>query len=497
MGNPSTALPRAGLPLDTAETHMSWLFFTPDRAYKRLKPIEMPWIDHTDVVARIASIDREYELNHAISPDVYLGTADVHENGELVDRMLVMRRLPADRRLSHLVGTPDFGTHLRGVAKAVARLHASRPSITDAPMAEHASISRNWLDNIAVIRQHAGTVARAEDIDRMESLVEGYLANRELLFSERISGGWVRDGHGDLIADDIYCLDDGPRIIDCLAFNDRWRIGDVLADIAFLVMDVHRLAGAEAAEKLMHWYHEYTNEQHPASLAHHYVAYRASVRAKVACLRVAQGDEASVEVARRYLALALDHLERARLRVIMIGGAPGTGKSTLARQLGDHFGYVVLSSDEIRKDITQTPRDEHRFAPEGEDIYQPGVNRLTYDELRREADLLLRAGCGVILDATWRDPHDREAVRQLAQRREVELVELRCSLSLEEAKARVTNRLADPDDPGALSDATPELLEAMAGARFRWPEATTVATDAGPETTAAAAVAALTERSGP
>jgi hypothetical protein len=29
------------------------------------------------------------------------------------------------------------------------------------------------------------------------------------------------DGHGDLLADDICCLEDGPRILDCLDFDDR------------------------------------------------------------------------------------------------------------------------------------------------------------------------------------------------------------------------------------------------------------------------------------
>lgn len=467
----------------TAETHMSWLFFTPDRAYKRLKPVAMPFIDHTGVAQRIASIDRELELNHAISPDVYLGIADVREHGELVDRMLVMRRLPAERRLSNLVGTADFDSHLRAVAKRIAALHAERAPVPDAPMAEHAAVAQNWAENIAVFRDHVGTTFSEEDVDRVEQLAGRYLDHREVLFADRISAGWVRDVHGDLIADDIYCLDDGPRLIDCLAFNDRWRIVDVLADIAFLVMDIHRLAGAAAAERLMAWYHEFSNEQHPASLAHHYVAYRAAVRAKVACLRVAQGDDASRPIAGAYLRLALDHLERARLRVIMVGGGPGTGKSTLARQLGEHFGYAVLSSDEVRKDVTATPRDEHHFAAVGRDIYQPRVNRLTHAELRREADLLLRHGCGVILDATWRDPCEREAVRQLAQRRGAELVQLRCTLDTKTAKARVRRRLTDPADPGRISDATPDLIDALSAQPFHWPEATEIATDGTAEQT--------------
>jgi aminoglycoside phosphotransferase family enzyme len=51
----------------------------------------------------------------------------------------------------------------------------------------------------------------------------------------------IVDGHGDLLANDIFCLDDGPRILDCLEFDARLRFGDVLADVAFLVMDFERL----------------------------------------------------------------------------------------------------------------------------------------------------------------------------------------------------------------------------------------------------------------
>ena len=315
-----------------AETHFSWVFFTGDRADKLLKPVELPFIDHREPANRLESIRRELELNREISPDVYLGTADVVEGGELTDRMLVMRRLPAKRRLSALVGQPGFDTHLRAVAKAVASLHARRDPIHDAEAAGHEALVRNWRENFDAIRPHVGAVIEADDFERVETMAERYLAGREPLLESRLAGGFVRDVHGDLTADDIFCLDDGPRMIDCLAFNDRWRVVDVLSDIGFLVMDVHRLAGWKAAEQLMRWYQEFSNEHHPASLAHHYVAYRAHVRAKVACFRYEQGDARSASLARRYHDLACNHLERARLRMIIVGGGPGVGKSTLARE---------------------------------------------------------------------------------------------------------------------------------------------------------------------
>ena len=100
-----------------------------------------------------------------------------------------------------------------------------------------------------------------------------------------------RDGHGDLLADDIFCLDDGPRVLDCLEFDDRLRYGDVLADVAFLAMDLERLGRTELARPFLDWYREFSAETYPESLAHHYIAYRAHVRSKIACLRGSPEDQ--------------------------------------------------------------------------------------------------------------------------------------------------------------------------------------------------------------
>jgi hypothetical protein len=117
-----------------------------------------------------------------------------------------------------------------------------------------------------------------------------FIAGRGALFEERIGGGYIVDGHGDLPADDIFWLDDGVRILDCLEFDDRLRWVDALDDAAFLAMDLERIGSPRLAEKFTRWYGEYSADPAPAALSHHYLAYRALVRAKVALLRAAQGD---------------------------------------------------------------------------------------------------------------------------------------------------------------------------------------------------------------
>ena len=80
----------------------------------------------------------------------------------------------------------------------------------------------------------------------VEELARRYLDGRGRLFAARIAQGKTCDGHGDLLADDIFCLDDGPRILDCIEFDDQLRYGDVLADVAFLAMDLERVGDPDA-----------------------------------------------------------------------------------------------------------------------------------------------------------------------------------------------------------------------------------------------------------
>ena len=228
------------------------------------------------------------------------------------------------------------------------------------------------------------------------------------------SDGWVRDGHGDLRAEHVFCLDDGPRLIDCLAFRDDLRITDVLLDLAFLVMDLHRLVGPGPALSLVRHYDEFAGERHPSTLAHHYVAYRAHLRAKIAAIRYGQGVEEAAQEVADYHELALQHLLVGQPRLVLVGGGAGVGKSTVAAGVADAIGAVWLRADELRKNLAGLPADEHAFEQPDEGIYRPEFSDRVYRELLREAEVLLARGESVVLDATWSAEHRRVWARELA-----------------------------------------------------------------------------------
>lgn len=457
-----------------AETHVSVVFFVGDRAYKLLKPLTTPFLDHATRDKRERGCWREVELNRRLAPDVYLGVHDVVDAGRPVDHLVVMRRLPAERKLSALVGTDELPAALRSVARAVAVFHGRLGADARASrLASRDGVAGLWRANLDEMAAFVPDVFTDDELARVDALASAYLQGRLPLFAERVGRGCARDGHGDLLSEDIFVLDDGPRILDCLAFDDDLRAGDVLLDVAFLAMDLEQRAGGAVADRFLAWYDEFSGERHPPSLAHHYVAYRALVRAKVSAMRAMQGDAESVGRARSFLGQCRSRLERAVVRLVLVGGAPGTGKTTIARGIGEATGAVVLSSDELRKEQAGLRADEHAFAAPDEGLYAPDLRAETYGELLRRAGELLERGESVVLDASWSAPHERDRARTLALATHSTLVELCCELDPAVAGERIARRLAAVWNP---SDATPEVAEHLRATFAPWPAATRVDT---------------------
>ena len=109
------------------ETHAAVLFFVGDRAYKLKKPVDLGFLDFRERSQRAAVCHQEVALNRRLAPDVYLGVADVRgPDGELCDHLVVMRRMPPERRLSTLIrsGAP-VADDQRRIAPMLAPFHAT------------------------------------------------------------------------------------------------------------------------------------------------------------------------------------------------------------------------------------------------------------------------------------------------------------------------------------------------------------------------------------
>lgn len=462
--------------IGATETHISWLVFTPHRVYKIKRPVHYGFIDLRDVADRRRICEAEVDLNRRLSPDVYEGVGQWVAPDGTAEPVVVMRRLPDDRRLSALA-TADadgVGGHVDRIAEVLVDFHrrAARGDEIDRDGRVDA-IAQLWCDNLQEVRALEPAVVDGAVLDDIADRAARYLEGQAGVFGERIAGGHIVDGHGDLLADDIFCLDDGPRIIDCLEFDDRLRHGDVLLDVAMLAMDLERVGRSDLGDRLLRSYRESSGDAWPDSLAHFYVAYRATVRGKVAAIRAASGDRDAAVTARHLYELCARHLRAGAVRLVLVGGLPGTGKSTLAGEMARATGWRLLRTDTVRQDVT----DRDGTSPDGGEFatgrYAPEVTAAVYAELCRRAGELLAAGHSVILDGTWSSRAEREGARAVAETTGATLVALRCVAPPEVAAARIARRLREGTDP---SEATPAVARAMAGVADAWPEATAVDT---------------------
>ncbi|HET9118286.1 MAG TPA: gluconate kinase, partial [Pseudonocardiaceae bacterium] len=234
------------------ETHIGVVFLVGELAYKLKKPVRTTFLDFSTRQRRLEACRREVELNRRL--------ATLLSTGAPVD--------DAVRQLARMLAAFHAGTR-RG------------PEITAEGGRD--ALRARWVDHFTDLQRFHDTVLDGALMADLKRMAFDFLAGREPLLATRQRAGRIVDGHGDLLTADIFCLDDGPRVLDCLEFDDRLRYLDGLDDAAFLAMDLEYHGAAELAARFLDWYAEFSGDPAPMALRHHYVAYRALVRAKVAC----------------------------------------------------------------------------------------------------------------------------------------------------------------------------------------------------------------------
>jgi len=145
--------------------------------------------------------------------------------------------------------------------------------------------------------------------------------------------------------------------------------------------------------------------------------------------------------------------------VVVIFGLMGTGKTTVARVLGEALGWPVVHSDAVRKTLAGLSPTTPTPTEFGKGIYDEDFSRRTYEEMRRQAGKHITEGRSVILDGSYKRAFERDMVRQLAQENGAAAIFLYCACPLEVVRERLGIRVQDPQ---SISDGREEILEAQA-----------------------------------
>ncbi len=452
------------------QTQMSLLFFAGDVVYKVKKPVNLGYVDYTTLEARQHFCEQEVRLNRRLCPGAYLGVVPIVARGEsflvegdgpAVEYAVKMRLLPQERTLDRLVaGDLATGEMMRRIAQHVAAFHA-RAETSDEIDAYGAvaSIRRNTDENFEQTKPFIGRTMRQADHELLRTFTDRFLEEHAAEFAARVANRRIRDCHGDLHAAHV-CVGDDICIFDCIEFNDRFRYGDVASEVAFLAMDLDRMARSDLSREFVAAYSAASGDGGIERLLPFYGCYRAVVRGKVEGFKLgddlvpAEEKASSLRLARCYFELARRYATGRGLLVLM-SGVTGSGKSTIASALAPLLAGRIISSDVVRKELAGISPVEHRYIPYGSGIYSPERTRQTYQEMLRRAEPVLQGGGCAILDAAFLRGEERIRARDVALRHGSRAVVVECVAPFEVTLRRLAERQAGV----SVSDGRAEILE--------------------------------------
>jgi uncharacterized protein len=454
--------------VEVRQTHISVAFLAGAHVYKVKKPVELGFVDYGTLEKRRHYCEEEVRLNRRLAPDVYLGvvpvtndwgTLRVEGEGEAVEWAVKMKRLPEEALLHERLHRGEVGEALvEALARQIAAFHAGAESggpIADCGRFE--TVARNTRENFQQAASQVGTTLSRPVFERLQALTEAALQRHRERIERRAERGVPRDTHGDLRLEHVYVFPDRPSpddlvIVDCIEFAARYRYADPVSDMAFLAMDLKIRGREDLARRLSASYFAASGDIDGQALVSFYIAYRAAVRGKVHGFKAA---EAEVPEAQRAAALirsqghwllALGELEEPEKRpaLVLVGGLPGTGKSTLGRTLAGRAGFTQIRSDVVRKELADAaPRPDSSFKAE---IYTAEWTERTYAECLRRAEALLFEGRRVIIDASFREDAMRRRFLETARCWGIPGLLLICRADPEIVRERLANRRDDASD---------------------------------------------------
>ena len=413
------------------ETHISWVLLAGDFAYKIKKALDLGFLDYSTLESRRFCCDEEIRLNRRTAPDIYLDTIPVGgspDSPELgaqpaIEYAVRMRRFAPENLMDALLLNGRVTLqHIDNLAAVIARFHANLPA-TDAGsgFGTAASINAAARQNFGQLRAYLREEKDRAIIAELDAATGAEFAACKERFEQRRSHGFVRECHGDLHLGNIVLDGDIPFLFDCIEFNPSLRWIDVMDEVSFTVMDILHRSHPEYAWRLLNAWLEASGDYAGAGVLHFYLAYRATVRAKVCAIRAGQSgisrrarsDE--LAMCRSYLTLGRQFLGRHRPVLIITHGLPGSGKTTFSQFALQQMGAIRIRSDVERKRLFGLDTLESS-RPNAGDIYGPEATLKTYARLHEMANELLAAGFPVIVDAAFLKQEEREQFRLLAKK---------------------------------------------------------------------------------
>jgi hypothetical protein len=456
LSDPAT---HGGEKVQRIDTHAASVFLAGKRALKIKRAVRFPFLDYSTLAKRRQACEAELAVNAPYAPEIYRGVIAITREadgrlaiggkGPPVEWAVEMRRFDEKRTLDHLTGEINE-TLADALGQAVAEAHARAQPIEAAPWIT--AIGSYIGEHAEAFRKYPELFARTE-IDTLERL--GRTAYQRILplLRDRGRRGLIRRIHGDLHLGNIVLIDGKPVLFDAIEFSEIIASGDVLYDLAFLLMDLLERGLPLPANVVLNRYLAQTHwaeDLDGLATLPFFLSLRAAIRAMVTAARMERAPEAQrgtiAKSARAYFAFAQRAIAPPAPKLIAVGGLSGTGKSRLARMLAPNIepmpGGVIVRSDVERKSLFGVGETEKLPG----EAYTPQVTERVYAALLDKARRILAAGHSAIVDAVFGQAQERAALAAAAKAANLPLHGLFLTADLTTRIARVGVRVRDASD---------------------------------------------------
>ncbi len=322
-----SAYPHATGAIQRIITGVSVVFLTGDFAYKFNKPLNLGFLDFSTLEKRKDQCEKEVRHNSLISPDLYLGIATINKDtkgnitvngpGEVIEYAVKMKQLDPSLIMSELLAKNKVtAAHLQELAKKIFLFH--QKAITNEETASFGSVKSiqfNWDENFQQTEKYQQKIIPEKDFLFMQEKVNDFIKKNSSIFNQRVEKNKIKHCHGDFHSANVFVTPEGIYIFDGIVFNKRFPCSDVIAEIAFMAMDLDFHGKKDLSQKFVKEYQRLSNDKEIPKLLDFYKCYRAYIRGKIACFTsddanlTAEEKEKTIQNAKKYFSLARDYAE--------------------------------------------------------------------------------------------------------------------------------------------------------------------------------------------
>ena len=400
------------------ETHISWVLLTGEFVYKVKKPVNFGFLDFSSLEQRKHFCAEEVRLNRRLAPDLYLGVVSVHgtetapslnSDGPAIEYMVKTRQFEQTDLLGNLQRAGALtAEHIDSLAAKLAQFHLHIDHApADSPWGEPDNVHAPVADNFNSIRPLLSDADDQAQLDQLEQWAHTTFQRLIPQLAQRKADGFVRECHGDTYLDNVTLIKGEVTLFDGIEFNDAFRWTDVMADVAFMVMDLEDRGLIELAQRFLNAYMEHTGDYAGLALLDYY--------------------------------------------------------STVALHLVEQLGAIRIRSDVERKRLF----GNQGAGEMNSGLYSAERSTQTYERLASLAGQILAAGYPVVVDATHLKQAQRDTLRQAIKDQGAPCLILQCSAPLDTIESWMEVRRQQGRDPsdGDISVAREQLLarEALTG----------------------------------